>query len=824
MTHPPTAAALPSDPVPRRVPEGPGHSGAARACAAGRAADDGLAVLDDPVEQRRFTRYLAAADGQAQAESALRITGMHCAACAALIEQALAGVDGVLEASVSAAGERARVRWVPGRTSVAAIVRAIRAAGYDAAPDAALAAREQRTQEHRQAIWRLFVAAFCAMQVMMMATPSYVAQGDDLAPDLRQLLNWGSWLLSLPVLVFAAGPFFQGAWRSLRARRIGMDVPVSLGLAVTFVASTGATFDPQGIFGHEVYFDSLTMFVSFLLGGRLLETRARHRVAQVLEAALQGMPETAERLRADGQSETVSVQRLAVGDEVRVPVGQAFPGDGLVLEGDTRADESLLTGESVPVPKPCGAAVVAGSLNLGAPVRVRLLGVGEDTRLAGIVALMRDAMSQRPALARAADRWAGPFLWLVLVLAAGAAAVWSVIDPSRAVWVAVSVLIVTCPCALSLAAPAAMLSAASALARRGLLLQRLDALEALTRVSRLYMDKTGTVTEAELQLQSVHLEAVPQQPGVARAADAADAANAANAADNADAASLQARAAALAGWSAHPLSRALVAATAAAPAAPVATAWQAVQELPGQGLQALDAQGRCWRLGSRQFVAADAAAVRAAPAGHAIEAAQAAAQTDAVQGAEVCFGHGGHVLAVFGFDEALRADAVQAVAALRADGVAVVLLSGDQPARARRMAERLAVDAVIGGATPEAKLAEVARAQAQGLTVAMIGDGINDAPVLARADVSFAMGQGALVARAQADAVVASGRLADVALARRLARRTLAVVRQNILWAVAYNLTCIPLALAGWLPPWAAGLGMALSSLLVIANALRLAR
>jgi len=410
---------------------------------------DDLAVLDDPVEQRRFTRYSSGAAGERIADSSLRISGMHCAACAGLIEQAVARVDGVIEASVSAAGERARIRWLPQRTRVVDIVRAIRAAGYDATPDAAVEAREARKLEHRQAVWRLFVAAFCAMQVMMMATPSYVAHGSELAPDLRQLLNWGSWLLTLPVMAFAAGPFFSGAWRSLRARRIGMDVPVALGVLVTFVASSGATFDPAGIFGQEVYFDSLTMFVSFLLAGRLLETRARHRVAQVLESALAGMPETALRQRDDGQVETISVQRLVSGDRVRVPVGQAFPADGTLLQGDTRADESLLTGESVPVAKPCGAAVVAGSLNLGAPVLLRVDRVGADTRLESIVALMRDAMSQRPALARAADRWAGPFLWAVLLLAAGAAAVWTVVDPSRAVWVAVSVLIVTCPCALS---------------------------------------------------------------------------------------------------------------------------------------------------------------------------------------------------------------------------------------------------------------------------------------------------------------------------------------------------------------------------------------
>ncbi len=762
----------------------------------GAGVDDGLAadlatdlaVLDDPVEQRRFTRYSINAAGERTADSSLRISGMHCAACAGLVEQALQQVDGVLQASVSAAGERARVSWDPQRTRAAALVAAIRAAGYDAVPDAALAAHEARKLAHRAAIWRFFVASFCAMQVMMMATPSYVAGPGELAPDLRQLLNWGSWVLTLPVLVFAAGPFFSGTWRCLRARRIGMDVPVALGIAVTFVASSGATFAPDGLFGAEVYFDSLTMFVSFLLGGRLLELRARHRVANVLETALAGLPDTAMRLCDDGSTETISVQRLAPGDRVRVPVGQAFPADGVVLVGHTRADESLLTGESAAVDKPCGAAVVAGSLNLGAPVLVQTLQVGADTRLRAIVALMQDAMSQRPTLARAAERWAGPFLWAVLLLAAGAAAVWSVVDPARAVWVAVSVLIVTCPCALSLAAPAALLSAASALARRGVLLQRLDALDAYTRVQRIYLDKTGTVTDDTLQWTGqTHRLTPPAELGFTEA-------------------DLLAHGAALAGWSSHPLARALAAAGQANKA--TNPPLQAMAELPGQGLQAQDTQGRCWRLGRASFVVGQAAADPA--------------PDNAL--ATTWLGCNGHLLARFEFDETLRPDAQATVSALQARGLQVVLLSGDSAARARRMGQRLGVDAVIGGATPERKLAEVAAAQASGLRVAMVGDGINDAPVLARADVSFAMGQGALVARAQADAVVVSSRLSDLVLMHRTARRTLRVIRQNLVWAALYNGACIPLALLGWLPPWAAGLGMASSSLLVILNALRLAR
>jgi P-type Cu2+ transporter len=288
-------------------------------------------VVDDPLELASFTRWSTGADGQRRGESSLQVSGMVCAACAGHHRDALAGVPGVQSARVSAAAQRATVVWDPARTRVSALIGAVRRAGYDAVPDAALHGRALREAERRQALWRLFVASFCMMQVMMFATPSYVAGPGEIEPDLARLLNWGSWVLSLPVLLFSAVPFFAGAWRSLRLRRMGMDVPVAIGIAVTFVASTGAAFDPGGPFGHEVYFDSLTMFVSFLLGGRWLELRARHRATEALEAALARMPQTAWRVLPDGSVEQVSVQRLRPGDRVRVPAGAAFPADGALL-------------------------------------------------------------------------------------------------------------------------------------------------------------------------------------------------------------------------------------------------------------------------------------------------------------------------------------------------------------------------------------------------------------------------------------------------------------------------------------------------------------
>ena len=735
---------------------------------------DAGAVVDDPLELGAFTRWSTAADGVRLGESTLQVSGMVCAACADIVEQAMSVVPGIVSARVSAAAQRATVRWDPARTSISALLAAVRAAGYGAVPDAAAPGRALREAEGRLALWRFFVAAFCTMQVMMFATPSYLADPGTLAPDLAQLLNWGSWVLSLPVLLFSSGPFFAGAWRGLRQRRMVMDVPVALGIVVTFVASTGASFDPGGPFGSEVYFDSLTMFVSFLLGGRWLELRARHRALQALEAALARMPRSAWRLAADGSVETVSVQRLRPGDRVRVPAGEAIPADGELLRGHTQADESLLSGESAPVPKAPGAALVGGSLNLGAPIEMRVERTGADSRYEAILALMRDAATQRPSLARVADRWAGPFVWVVLLLAAGAAAAWSLIDPSRAVWVAVSVLIVTCPCALSLAVPAAFTAAAGGLARRGVLLQRLDAIEGLARMQHLFIDKTGTLTEGRLRLADVRPTGLmPQAEALALAAS-------------------------LASWSQHPLAQALVAAGSGSVAG---CAWTAVAEVPGAGVQAVDPAGRHWQLGSAAWIGA------ALPAG-----------------ARVGLACDSRLQAAFDFDEAPRDDAADALARLRADGVQVTLLSGDTPARAARLAALLGLSEAVGGASPQAKLELIAAAQGRGQRVAMVGDGINDAPVLARADVSLAMGQGALVARAGADAVIVSNRLGDLVLARRTARRALAIAHQNIAWAAAYNAACIPLALAGWLPPWAAGLGMAASSLLVVGNALRAGR
>ncbi len=743
-------------------------------------------AIDDPMLLAPFTRWL---NQSGLAESQFQLSGLHCAACAGIIERALLELPCVSAATVNAASARLQLVWQPGQAALADLLARIEAAGYGAAPDVAAPARQLREREQRLLLWRLFVAAFLMMQTMMMASPSYFAAAGDLKPDLLRLLQWACWVLSLPVLLFSAGPFFRSALQQIKHRQLGMDVPVALGMAVIFLVSSAALFEPDGLFGDQVYFDSLTMFVTFLLAGRYFELRARHRAAAALEKASGTLPDCVERIAPDGSGQMVAPLRLRVGDLVRVCAGQAFPADGRIEAGSSMVDEALLTGESRPVAKSTDDEVVAGSLNLQAPLLMRVLRVGADTRLDAIVRLMQEAMTQRPAISAMADRVARHFLWVVLLLAGAGALLWSWLDPARAVWVGVSVLIVTCPCALSLAAPSAWLAATAAMARRGLLLVRIDMLETLCHVDTVVLDKTGTLTEDRMELLEHWLHC--DQAGMPDPADV-----------SALSASLLAAARSLARHSQHPFSRAI----ASSDSLVVAADWIDVQEIPGKGLQATDPQGRTWRLGAPAWV----------NQGQPHDAAQ-------ILAAQLAFGRPGQLLCLR-FGEVLRSDAMAALARMHKLGLRTLLLSGDRLARVELLAAQAGVQQAQGDATPANKLAVVASLQSEGHCVLMVGDGINDAPVLALADASIVMGKGAMLARASADGLLLSNRLMDLVLAIELALRTRRVMKQNLLWAAAYNAACIPLAMAGLLPPWAAGLGMAASSGLVVLNAQRLAR
>lgn len=774
------AEAFSNDPAP--VPGG-GCAWAADA----RAVDDAAALLDDPQEWAAFSRPRPGSTGLI--ESSIMVDGITCSACAVTIEKVLCAMPGVQTADVSAASRRATVVWSPDAVRPSQWMGEIRKAGYLPLPANDSSARAARLQQSRTMLWRWLVAGLCMMQVMMYAYPAYVARPGDLSAESEHLLRWASWVLTLPVILFSCGPFFRSAMRDLLQRRISMDLPVAIALLITFVVSTAGTFEPQGIFGREVFFDSLTMFVFFLLTGRWLELRLRDRTAGALEAMVNRMPEAVHRRRADGSFEAIAARRLAVGDVVRVLAGEAIPADGVILSGSTTVDQSLLTGESRPVVRAQGAQVVAGSYNLGGTITFAVQQTGEQTQFAAIVALVHSAATARPRLAQLADRIAKPFLLLVLLAATLAALYWWPQGEGHALMVAVAVLIVTCPCALSLATPTAMLAGAGSLARAGVMVRRLQALEVLAQVDTVVFDKTGTLTHDRQQLSAIKVRA-----GV-------------------DAQQALAMASALARQSLHPVSRAIVAAADARMATTPAD-WVAddLQELAGQGVSARlrpahrPGESLQLRLGHAAFCGLGA--------------------SETTTGAEagltyLCDAAGW--LASFTLTQSLRDDAAATVAALAVEGIEVHMLSGDRRDAAEQVGAALGMASVQAPCTPDAKLAFLRAQQASGHRVAMVGDGLNDAPVLAGADVSFAMGRATPLAQSQADFIVLGGQLMRVAQTLRLARRTMRIVRQNLGWALAYNLACIPLAVVGWIPAWLAGLGMASSSLLVVTNALRLA-
>jgi len=554
-----------------------------------------------------------------------------------------------------------------------------------------------------------------------------------------------------------------------------MDVPVSIGIVLAFVASV-----VNALRGHgEVYFDSVTMFVFFLSLGRYVEMIARHRAGSVADALARLAPVTARRLR-DGRAEDVQAVELAVGDELLVRTGEVFAADGTVIEGEGRVDESMLTGESVAIAKPQGSRVHQGTHNLAAPLRVRVEAVAGNTVLSGIVALLERAQAERPRLARAADRAAAWFLGRILVGAALVFAVWWFVDPSRAFSATLAVLVVTCPCALSLATPAALAAATAALARRGVLVAHTDAIESLAKATHVLWDKTGTLTKGLVRVEEVRplSDLSPQQ--------------------------CLASAAAMERMSEHPIARAFLASGEAAGTA------SEVQVSAGEGLEGR-VDGRRLRIGTLEFASG-------------IAAGGIGATGDASGESWVYLGGERGLIAAFRLTDPVRAEAGQCVADLAVLGLASEIVSGDEAAAVTRIAARCGIDRHQSRLAPESKLARLKALQAEGAVVVAVGDGINDAPLLRGADVAIAMGRGSALAQTSADLILVRDSLVDLPATVQLARRTQLVVRQNLTWSIVYNLAALPLAALGLVPPWLAAIGMSLSSVAVVLNAMRLSR
>ncbi|MDB5950470.1 MAG: heavy metal translocating P-type ATPase [Massilia sp.] len=719
-------------------------------------------------------------------EALYSVDGIRCAACVWLIERRLRGLPGVRAADMNATTGRLKISWSAQQCRPSAILGALRGIGYAAYPFDPVRHGEQLERERKKLFRRLFIAGLSMMQVMMYALPVYLADDGTMDADMTALMQWSALLLTLPAVVYSAQPFWRGAWLGLKQRLPGMDLPVALGIAAAFGGSVASLLRGRG----DVYFDSITMFIFLLLASRYLELSARRVAARALDALRHALPAAAARMAgypASRATELVAAGQLCAGDVILVRPGEAIAADGVVVEagveGGAEVDLALLTGESRVQARAVGALLPGGAVNAGQPIVLRVTRAAGESTLALLVALVERAGLGKPRIALWADQVAGWFVLALLLLTVCVFAFWHAggfgVDPARAWQVAIAVLVVSCPCALSLATPTALAAATGRLVRRGVLVVQPHVLETLHRATHIVFDKTGTLTRGQPVLRQV-----ATMGAVARA-------------------DCLAIAAALEESSTHPLGIALR--EAAALADGVRLQAHALRHADGQGVEGT-IDGVTYRLGSAAFAGAEA---DASADGEASRVFLADAET-------------GELLARFELADALRIDAHEVVAYFRQRGMQVLLLSGDGEAVTQRVARELGIERALGGQMPHQKLAFVQALQAQGAVVAMVGDGVNDAAVLRAADVSFAMGGGSDLARMHADCVLLSNRLDSLGDCARTASLTLAVIRQNLVWATLYNLCAIPAAAVGLLNPWMSGVGMSLSSAVVVINALRL--
>ena len=733
-----------------------------------RALQDELEMLDRSDVQQRYVH----SEGDLQ-HIQLLVEGISCAACGWLIERRLKQMPGVSEVSLNLGNNRLSLSWNSSQTKLSALLAEIKRIGYIGHPYEPDQASAHIANENRAYLRRLGLAGLMFMQVMMATMALWDGFNQDMTAEMATTLRWAALLMTTPVVLYSCIPFFKGAWRDLHNRQLSMDVSVSLAIGATYLAGIWATLTGRG----DVYFDSVVMFAFFLLAGRYLERRARQRTVESTARLVNLLPPSTLRVGPDGQTQRIMLEEVRQGDRLEVKPGESIPADGVIVTGVSSIDESALSGEYLPLAKRVGDRVTAGTLNVEGPLQIEVSAVGEQTRLSAIVRLLDRAQSDKPRLAQLADRFAQYFLLVVLlsILVVGAAW-WWLVSGERAFWIIIAMLVAACPCALSLATPTALTTATGSLHKLGLLVTRGHVLEVLNKIDTVVLDKTGTLTEGRMTLERI--EPFPGQDG--------------------DLALHHARM--IESCSEHPIARAFGRSASQA---------QDVVNHPGQGME-----GRCnerlLRIGKPAFVAE--LGDWAAP-----ELPDAAGQW-------LLLGDATGPIAWFVLNDRLRNDAGKLIASLKRRGMRVVLLSGDHSPVVERMAEQLGIEEAIGNAAPADKLAFVQQLQNEGARVLMLGDGVNDVPVLASADISVAMGEASDLAKTSADAVLLGSRLQVLDETFDVARRTRRIMIQNLFWASAYNFSVLPLAAMGFIGPALAAAGMSASSLLVVLNALRLTR
>jgi Cu2+-exporting ATPase len=734
-----------------------------------------LKLYDEMAIQQSFVQRFEGE--QVEAEAILVISGISCAACAWLIEHRLQQLENIVSVNLNLTTHRLMVRWLDEKVKLSQIFEEIHQLGYQAHPFSATEAEEQRIQESTTAFRRLAVAGFATMQVMMLAVPLYVGELQGILIQYEVFLRAASMLFATVVVLYSARPFFNAALRDLRTRHLTMDVPVSIAILLAYFASVWSTVNQ----GPEIYFDSVCMFTFFLLTGRFFEMRARHRMTQAGNNLLDLMPPAAIKSTPDGNI-VIASSDIQVNDLLLIKPGQQIPADGIIESGSSAVDEAALTGEYLPVDKVIGDRLIGGTHNVESQLLMRVTATGVEAELNTVMRLMDRAQQEKPAIAIFADKVASRFVAAVLIIASSIAIAWSFIDPSQAFWITLAVLVVTCPCALSLATPTALTAATASLREQGFLISKGHVLEGLNQIDRIIFDKTGTLTRGELTLT----QSLPASLNVALS----------------EAQALKI-AATLEQYSNHPIARAFTSTDVFDTAN--------IKQVTGQGSEGQLCNIDQFASATYRIGRADFAFPQKSLSPPINDERQWILLADQDQ-----------PLYWFALTDTLRQGAVPMIRQLKTWGISVSMLTGDPSAQAEAVAKALDIDDVHKGLSPADKLELASNWQQQGERLMMVGDGINDVPTLARADIAVAIGQASDLTKTNADAVITNNNLTTLLQAISKGRKSTLIIRQNIYWALLYNILALPLAATGFIPPWAAAIGMSVSSLIVVGNALRL--
>ncbi len=732
-----------------------------------------LAAIPEDLKGFDVSNSLESKEGADLVERSLMIEGINCSACIWLLERHVTQLVGIKSFKINYASRRALLTFDSQVVRLSDILEAIKSIGYRALPYDTTQQYSNLQDERKHFLSRIGVAAFCSMQVMMITAGIYLAGVNEIDPSMLTFLKWVCAFLTAPVVLFSAGPFIKGAYRDVKNKMPGMDVPVSLGITLGFMASLFNTYVAAG----DTYYESVCMFVLFLLLARYVEFLTRWHAMSSTERITQAVPVIAQRLALNDQIESIAATSLQLGDKVQINPGEVIPADSVVIQGSSSVDESILTGESNAIKKGVGDNLLGGSHNLADRLIATVSCVGEDSTLSTISRLMERAHSDKPAWVELADRYASVFVTLVILVTVSSGLYGYLNDNPDWFSIALSVLVVTCPCALSLATPTAYTAAMSKLFDLGIIVTKGQALEKLAIIKYFIFDKTGTLTQGNMRITNCYtFTEHNQQQALALAIS-------------------------LEQFSDHPIAQAFK-------CEKVELTYQAddVKNTNGAGLEGL-IQGEQYYLGSKQYIQGCIGF---------------SDRTRQTKNSTVYLANSNEVVAVFNIEDDIRQGAGALVGLLNEQGKTVSLISGDHQAPVSWLARHLSISHYKFDRTPRDKLTEVEALQAEGVQVVMVGDGMNDAPVMAQADVSISVSGASQLARSSSDILLMGDDMKNLENVFNMSIRTRHVIKQNMLWALVYNIGALPLAISGQLEPWQAALGMSLSSLMVVLNSFRL--